>query len=153
MKNHDHQIYDIKIYIGNGDTDWICDIKTCTASNRHYRIHNNDERLQIDPKLNVYCDTLDSLHVYLLHSHGFGMRIIDDKKNDDGFNRDDQKHENRYYDPEFARYKNILSSTTESTQRFDRITSGNNKYKINQVERDDIIDDNENGNTFFRFSD
>ena len=149
MKNHDDEIYDIKKYIENGNNDFICDIKTCSASDRHYRLNNNDQRMNIDPHLSAYCDTIDSLHVYLLHSHQIGMRIVDEKIDEDGFNGDNsKKHENKNYDPEFARYKNILSLTTESTQRFERITSGNNKYKINQVESDDIIDDNENGDTF-----
>ena len=38
--------------------------------------------------------------------------------------------------------------TTESTKRFKRISSGNNKYKINQVQDNDIVNNTDNGITY-----
>ena len=63
----------------NADYEHTILIQAFYHSNRHYRVYNNNDNnnnLEIDPYLNVYCDTMNSLHVYLLHSHQFGIRII-----------------------------------------------------------------------------
>ena len=86
MKGHDHQIYDIKKYMNNGNSDLICDIGSCSASKRHWRADNDNKTESYDPYLKVYCDSMDSLHVYLLHSHQIGMRVIADNKDNDGSN-------------------------------------------------------------------
>ena len=61
---------------------------------------------------------------------------------------DDQTHVNEYYDPEFARYHDLISLTRESTNNFDRISSDKNKHKINQVDNNDIIDADGNDETY-----
>ena len=135
LGNFDEVEINIKKLIENDDHGFICDIKSCSASNRHYRVYNNNENnLEIDPHLNVYCHTMDSVHVYLLHSHQFGLRIINHNTNDYGSNGDEQKHGNDNYDHEFVQCKNKILLTRDSTNRFERISSGNNKYKINTVQ-------------------
>ena len=144
MKKHDAQIYDIRKLITNHHNDDICDINTCSASSRHYRTENDIRLLSDDPKMNVYCDSLDSLHVYLIHSHQIGMRIAQKTiENDDGFNGDNKEsdNDNSCYDHEFARYKDIISGTIDVTNRFERISSNNNKYKINQISDETIFDE------------
>ena len=61
---------------------------------------------------------------------------------------DDQTHVNEYYDPEFARYHDQISLTRDTTNKFDRISSDKNKYKINQVDNNDIIDADGNDETY-----
>jgi len=158
MKNHDKEIYYIMKNINHQ-----CDIDKCLSSSRHYRVYNNNNDntsiSEDDSHLNIYCDTLDSLHVYLIHSHEMGMRIITKQQQDDHDDditfEEEKKDENDWYDPEFARYQNIISSKRKKTNRFKRI-GGGNKFKIqighesHHNEEDDKIEneDNEDGITY-----
>ena len=88
---------------------------------------------------------MDSFHHYLLHLFQCGFRIT--KANDNGNDDDPSDHDyDVCYDPEFARINNIISSTQSSTERFNRVSSGD-KFNIeaSDAAQSMYYDDNDDG--------
>ena len=136
MKQHDEQLYDI---IHNGNIN-KCDITSCSFASRHHRVADVN-KLSDDPQLNVYCDTMDSLHFYSLHAFDVGMRAIQREYDNDKFtNNDDVNANTESYDSEFARVTKIISATQSSSDRFERVSDAT---KFN-IEVGDTIENEEN---------
>ena len=145
MKVYDGQIYEIKKLIETVNSDNNCDINTCPSASRHFRVSDNDKTSRIDPYVKVYCDTLDSLYVYLMYSHRMGMRVHSESKDEEAIDGKEQDNDNDCYDHEFARYRDLISVTKDATNRFQRISGGDNKYTINQIQNNDVFTDNKDG--------
>lgn len=133
QKQHDNQLYQILQYATNNSIFQVCpELRSCEFAARHYRIPDSDDKHQnmklSDPYLNLYYNTMDSFHYYLFHLFQGGLRIARQPDNNI-YDTDDHKSNNKSYDPAFSRMVNIIGSTRTNSIRFDRISSGN-KYKI-----------------------
>lgn len=128
-----------------------CNINTCDFANRHYRVghydtYNTKQLKTSDPKVTVFRDLMDSNHYCLFHLIETGLRCVDNGNQNDVF---DEKEEIQYkesYDPEFAKMRRIISSTRDTSDRFNRISSSN-KYNIDTT-TDQGSTDESNGITY-----
>ena len=139
QKTHGSQLHDIMNYVVDEGKVLECNIDTCHFANRHYRITDQQHSMTgdvnlIDLNINLFCDTLDSFHYYLLHLFQAGFRVADGKYDSEGSSGPDIET----YDSEFARIAKAISSTREATIRFSRISS--TKYSIS-ANCDEIKDD------------
>ena len=130
QKQHDQQLYDIinyatKTHLLSKD----CDIDSCDYASRHYRVENNNNiKDNMDPHLRFYTDTLDSFHFYISHLHHVGLRYIQHQQ-DDHYHDDKKQDHDQLYDHQFARIHNIISSTRNASNRFNRVSVGS-KFNI-----------------------
>ena len=144
QKRHEHQLHEISEYAIENGICKDCNVNTCDHASRHYRVENiKTINLNLDPSLTVYIDTLDSFHFYLLHLHQVGLRFIDSTPDDANATQYDEA-----YDAEFARVRDNILSTKDSSNRFNRISAGH-KFKLKTEEEhkgnitylDSMVDD------------
>ena len=98
---------------------------------RHYRCVD-DDKLSDEPQLNLFYDLLDSFHLYLLHMDDIGLRTYDQKQDKNNSDHD-KMADNESYDPEFAQMAIAISSTRDSSERFQRISVPKYKIEIGDV--------------------
>ena len=120
QKQHDQQLYHIAKYASDiGKSCGACDVDSCDYTSRHYRVQNicitKDD---MDPNIRFYASTLDSFYFYPSHLHHVELRCIE--REEDLIEDDDTKDDS--YDPEFARIHDIISSTREASNRFNRVS-------------------------------
>ena len=136
QKEHDEQLQHIMEYaIANG-LSTKCNINTCNYASRHYRVKDSKKHhVRMDPNLRFYADSLDSFHFYLFHLRQIGLRCINiNSANDNDANHNEYKIS---YDPEFAQFRDDISSTQDSSERFNRVSPGNKfDIKINDQFQD-----------------
>ena len=158
-RHSNHQLSDIIKYAKETGLTSACDIDSCDYSSRHYRVNipsNTTKTSKMDPHLQLYANTMDSLHFYLSHLHDVGLRCLSQEEDDHDTDDNINNKNNESYDPEFARIGSIISSTRSSSDRFNRVSSGN-KFNIEmddaiQNEEDQIeIDDDESSVTYLDF--
>ena len=107
-----------------------CNLKDCDYANRHFRVKDNDKSTStpttlddLDPKVAVFSDIMDSLHYYLFHLFDTGFRSTPRVPE---ANTAQEKQGSKYkesYDPELARIRKMISSKRGATDRFNRISS------------------------------
>ena len=131
QKKHDEQLHEIMKYVIDTGLNTHCNINICDHALRHHRVENNrpvNENVKIDPHLKIYGETLDSFHVYLLHLYHVGLRCIHKSFDDEhGTGADNMQDDS--YDMELARLRNMMLTTRDSSNRFDRMSPGN-KFNI-----------------------
>ena len=143
---HGEHINDIMEYNQNKKFLTECTIQSCNFASRHYRImveNSSNDKICTntrDPYLNIYCDTMDSLHYYLCHLFQAGLRYDRNSgKNMDLSSKDNQQIDfDNCYDAEFERIGNSISKTQKASNRFKRISSGT---KFNIEVNEDVIQD------------
>ena len=114
-----------------------CDIETCEYATRHYRVkESNNPNVRMDPNLRFYTESLDSFHFYLFHLRHVGLRCIDSANNNGGTDN----HYEKSYDPAFAQFRDNISSTHDSSERFNRVSPGNKFH----IEMNDQFQDPQN---------
>ena len=103
-----------------------CDLSICTASDRHYRVIKLKEIKTNDNKyLNLYIETMDSLHFLLYHLYDSSLRINSKTiQNQTIANQSDV-----YYDSRFSEILDEMEKTRNLTNRFSRLTTS--KFNIN----------------------
>ena len=132
QKQHNHQLHDVMNHVIENGIISKCDIDSCNFSSRHYRVKYNKEHenKSDDVYLNLFCDTMDSCHYYLLHLFTAGLRVVTKTRDDNDDNIDNvEDPDDQCFDPEFARIGDIISSTRSKSERFDRVSTGN-KFNI-----------------------
>ena len=126
-----------------------CDIKTCNFTTRHqdredkHRFdRNNHNKNVLDPKLDFFKQTMDSLHFYLFHCFDAGLRT---KKMDefvDDEMKDDDDNDDQYFDAAFDRINKMILEKRNITKTFRRFQTNNTKFSIitgdNQQKLDNI---------------
>eukprot|EP01084_Bolivina_argentea_P253538 425920_1 len=119
-KENKEKLYSIRELLIKNEDFKICDIKKCNFSTRHSNEIN--ENIQMDPILNFYKITMDSLHFYIFHLFDCGMRTIKTNNNE---NENDNKikeetKDSEYFDADFARINSIINDRKHITATFDR---------------------------------
>ncbi len=125
-KQNKEKLYSIQQLLIKNEDFKICDIKKCNFSTRHSNEIN--ENIQMDPILNFYKITMDSLHFYIFHLFDCGMRTI--ILNDNENQIKEEKKDSEYFDADFARINSIINDRKHITQSFARFRN-NNKFNIN----------------------
>eukprot|EP01084_Bolivina_argentea_P306808 530231_1 len=118
------ELYKIqKALIDNGDFQ-KCDIEKCDC--RNDSINNNQKNNVLDPTLNFYKITMDSLHFYMFHIFECGLRTLNRMENE---NSNELKSDNEYFDPLFARVSKMINDRINITKSFMRFKS-NHKFTL-----------------------
>ena len=147
-KSHQHELESIKQFAIESKKFSKCDLSTCNFANRHFRVdtaenshyQTNKETMKY---INIYVETLDSLHYYLFHLTETGMR--ESSQSDENNQQDDderKKEENvssEHFDSSFKRICNVIKNCREKTSRFTRING--NKFNISVVQSEVKGDD------------
>ena len=131
-KYHQPQLEDVKQYAINNYNLAFCDLNECKYADRHYKvdenrfnnINNDDEHDMISE---VYIETMDSFHFYLMHLYQSSLRIISNTT------KTEEKQNNNndpYFDPELHRFSQEIKTSRSITKRFNRLNVTNNKYNI-----------------------
>eukprot|EP01084_Bolivina_argentea_P010880 20301_1 len=143
IKYNKQKLYDIQqTLIKNGDFI-ICDVKKCDFTARHANQSETEQtNSPLDPILEFYKTTMDSLHFYLFHIFDCGLRtIIADHIDED----DEIKQEKgEYFDAAFARVTKMISDRNHNTASFSRFRI-NNKFNM-------VVDTNNRASNVHSFS-
>ena len=115
-----------------------CDISKCKFTKRHQtqrRVINDNENT-MDPNLNFYKTTFDSLHFYLLHLFDVGLRTFrneikknNEKEEEEEIKGDEDEVDDKCFDIEFAEIVKAINNRRDISDSFDRFKS-NNKFNI-----------------------
>eukprot|EP01084_Bolivina_argentea_P291447 500911_1 len=123
-----------------------CDVKKCQFTSRHYENGNNNN-ISLDPTLQFYVETLDSLHFYFFHLYDTGMRTISDENND----TDEVKINDEYFDYRFARISKRVSDRAHITKSFDRFKTTNKKFSISTDKLLELDEDKTNLERIYKY--
>eukprot|EP01084_Bolivina_argentea_P253540 425928_1 len=102
-----------------------CDISKCEFARRHG--NNNNDKNVLDPTLNFYKITMDSLHFYIFHLFDCGFRIIETNDSNNEIKQD--TNDSEYFDAAFARVSKRINDRKHITATFDRFRN-NNKFDM-----------------------
>lgn len=118
-----------------------CDGSICLYSNRHFGINDEQSLITIndtdhnDSKyLNIYIETLDSLHFYLMHLYDCSLRT---RTNLNYKDKDkDEKKSNRllpYFDSDLNKISDQITNSRYSTERFPRLSTAKFNISVGQI--------------------
>ena len=127
IKNHQNQLEEIKSYALNSGNFTDCKLNFCDCASRHFG-EETAAKKDIDSELNVYIETLDSLHVFIFHLYDMAMRTSqrDDILND-AFEVKNQG--TRHFDRDFARIQRQMKHARKTTKQFSRFNNNSSQFK------------------------
>eukprot|EP01084_Bolivina_argentea_P025579 47571_1 len=133
---HSNHIEDI-----HNQLNIICSVKDCTSTRRHYnRSSDND----IDAEFIIYRQTMDTIHMYLLHLAELGLRrqICINSIKEENKSQNDENDVYKCFDTEFSKQKQSVLNRRQNSINIDRYNQVNNKYNINMPPTHSNDDDN-----------
>ena len=138
INNHSEYIQEIADYLIKEKSFKICkDIKHCQYSQRHHRADEQTQVTQMsDSHLNLYAETLDSIHFYIFHLYQVGLRSS--KDDNDSHIKTDEKCDDEYFDESFYRIRNLISSTRNKTKSFERFPNLENNNDNGNISKFNI---------------
>jgi len=142
-KCHENEMEEIKNLAINNFNLSECHLSICKYSDRHYRINEKKQAMNIDDDSTKYNDLneeiMDSLHYNIFHLFESGLRVSKalDQKSEEDLEKDS------YFDPIFLRTTKIINKTRSNTKRFNRLSV--NKYNISFIDnKNQSIDSKQN---------
>ena len=143
-----------------------CNVSECDFANRHFRtnkdkeaiINNNNSTTNNKSRLQLYIETMDSLHFYILHMHQFGYRVsLNSSKTNSDEKQSSENSDDTYFDAKFSKIFNVIKESKETTADFTRAEG--TKYNIsapdasteNMKQSIDANSKQEHVNTFLDF--
>ena len=118
-----------------------CDLSVCDYTNRHFRTDSQDATNidNIDTEkmkyLNIYIETMDSLHFYICHLFDSALRIH--YTSEDDSNAPNDRKDGPYHETHLARLREKIRNSKSKTRRFRRLNA--NKFDISSTtDIDDI---------------
>ena len=152
IKYHSYRIQEIHDYVLKQKSFKPCNnVKNCQFSSRHHRVNINqheDEKINSDPNINLYIETLDSLHFYIFHLYHAGLRTVNPNKENNDETKQNESNVN-HYDASFSRIKKLISTSKDNTRPFERFPSNNDdntKFNINMNDTDQKVNTLQNMN-------
>ncbi len=129
IKKSKQQLYEIQQSLFKNSIFQICDITKCDFTTRH----SNQNEMQninngLDPILDFYKLTMDSLHFYIFHLFDCGLRTIN-IGNDIDENDEIKQDKKEYFDAAFARVTKMINDRKYITKSFQRFKN-NNKFSM-----------------------
>ena len=146
---HSDYLQEINLYLVEQKSFQKCDdIKHCQYSNRHHRVNDNqyvdnEEEKKSSAIIELYCDTLDSLHFYLFHLCHIGLRSMKTENETDS-QKQEKKYEDEYFDASFSRIRSYISSTRHRTALMKRFPNVEDNKNNNHVSKFSININNRN---------
>eukprot|EP01084_Bolivina_argentea_P158021 275313_1 len=139
--HHSHELEAITSELNDKTMFGQCQISKCAFTSRH---HTNTTAHTLNPTLDFFKHTLDSLHFYVYHCFDVGIRTkthtVQQKE------EKEENKEDRYFDASFSRLNKTISQTRHITKSFNRFSlNPNNKFslKTNNINMKIIEDSDE----------
>ena len=157
IKQHQHQIQEIKKEFIDNRGFTKCNIKTCPYTSRHHRVDQkilNDNNSEENSSFDFFKETMDSLHYYIFHIFDSGLRTQTTPTTDDI--NDEKKsiarNDDEFFDSKFAELRQRINDKRENTKTFERFErhGNNSKFSINIQNNDDDTVDSQQTNTIQR---
>eukprot|EP01084_Bolivina_argentea_P038061 70380_1 len=131
--NHTEHLYEIKKMLIHKKSFSPCEISRCDFTLRHNESFENDESNVLDQTINLYKETMDSLHFYVFHLYDCGLRTVAAEISKDlqqntkavAFKENDE-----YFDVLFSKIIKNVEQKKPITNCFHRFV-GNKKFNIN----------------------
>lgn len=115
-----------------------CDVSKCNFANRHFRKKDEKQsglKIANKSRLELYIETMDSLHFYLLHMHQLGYRVTlkSDKTDSSDHETKSSENDDTYFDAKFSEIFDAIQVAKNTTAE---LTRTDNKFHISVADTD-----------------